>query len=134
MRSRRHSGLWSLVLIAHPAGAHHSIAGVYNTNESTEVSGVIVEFRLIRPHALLLLETRAGASEPQVWQLEMDNHFELVGIGITADTFRAGDEVVVNGNPSHDGSSRLYLRELRRPADGLVYAQVGYRPVLNAPP
>ena len=113
-----------------PAHAHHSIAGAYDTKRQTTLRGIVTEFRFIRPHAFLLvsIETDSGA---EIWQLEMDNHFELVQIGISETTFRPGDHVIVRGHPGRDAPKRLYLRRLDRPADGLRYEQIGYRPSID---
>ncbi len=51
-------------------------------------------------------------------------------IGVTADTFRAGDLVNVSGSPGRSQSNILYLWRLDRPADGLRYQQVGGTPSL----
>jgi hypothetical protein len=111
-----------------PAAAHHSIAGVYDRNQTVKLEGTISEFHLVNPHAYLTIsvDTRSGRAE--TWRLEMDNRFELVDIGVTADTFKPGDRVLVSGSRARDGSRSLYLLRLDRPADGLRYEQIGSSP------
>lgn len=113
------------------ARAHHSIAGVYDSRRETTVTGIVTEFRFVRPHAFLILRVEADTAEPQLWQLEMDNHSELAQIGITAETFNPGDEVIATGSPARNEAQRLYLRRLDRPVDGLRYEQVGSRPRIS---
>jgi hypothetical protein len=61
----------------------------------------------------------------------MDNRFELVAIGMTADSFKKGDRVVVTGGPARSRSNALYVLRLDREADGLRYEQIGASPRLT---
>jgi len=112
--------------------AHHSIASFYDNSRQVTIEGLVTEFRFINPHPFLIIDAMADNAAPQTWQLEMDNRFELAEIGITADTFKLGDRVVVTGSAGRTQPQTLYLRRLDRPADGLRYEQVGSRPRVNA--
>lgn len=63
----------------------------------------------------------------------MDNRFELAAIGVTADTFRAGDRIIVSGSPGRTQPLTLYIRKLDRPRDGFEYEQAGFNPRISAP-
>ena len=115
------------------AHAHHSISGVYDSSKRLTVEGVVTEFQFVNPHPFLLIEGVGGEHEGQIWRLEMDNRFELSDIGVTANTFKAGDRVVASGSGSRTEPQRLYLYRLERAADGLRYEQVGSRPRINVP-
>lgn len=112
--------------------AHHSIASFYDSSRQVTVEGLVTEFRFVNPHPFLIIDAAADNAAPQTWRLEMDNRFELAEIGITADTFKLGDRVVVTGSAGRTQPQTLYLRRLDRPADGLRYEQVGSRPRVNA--
>ena len=114
-------------LLGAPVHAHHSLGSVYDSSRQVTVEGRVTEFRFVNPHPLLLIEA-ASADGGAVWQLEMDNRFELAETGITADTFKPGDAVVASGSAARAQTQSLYLRRLDRPADGLRYEQVGSRP------
>lgn len=131
LRRRWISFALALVALA-PADAHHSIAGVYDSGRSTTVEGRVIEFRFVNPHPLLFIEVETP-SGTQSWQLEMDNRFELVAIGMLEDTFVPGDRVVATGSLGRTEPQRLYLRRLDRPADGLLYEQRGMTPILRQP-
>jgi hypothetical protein len=61
--------------------------------------------------------------------MEMDNRRELVDIGVTAETLKAGERVVATGSPGRSTAIQsLYIRRLDRPADGFRYEQLGYSP------
>ena len=121
-----------LALLAAPAAAHHSIAGVYDSSRTVTVEGSVSEFRFINPHPILVIDVAADEAR-QSWQLEMDNRFELERIGMTAETLRPGDRVIAARSASRTDTHRLYLRRLDRPLDGFRYEQVGSRPRISGP-
>jgi hypothetical protein len=110
------------------ATAHHSFGSVYDTGTRVRLTGVVREFQFINPHPYLIV-----AVDGRTWRAEMDNRFELADIGVTAQTFKPGDEVVLNGSPGRSEARILYLWRLDRPADGLRYEQVGSIPSLHLP-
>ncbi len=58
----------------------------------------------------------------------MDNLFELHDVGMSKETLKPGDRVLVTGDPSRTRPRELYLRRLDRPKDGFRYEQVGSSP------
>ena len=115
------------------AHGHHSIASVYDSSRRVTLEGVIAQFQLVNPHPFLLVEVRDGAGRLQEWRLEMDNRGELAAIGVTANTFKPGDRVVVAGSQSRTQPQSLYVLRLDRPADGFLYEQVGLSPRIRTP-
>lgn len=128
-------GIWALVAscASLPASAHHSIAAVYDSSRPRTLEGVVTQFAFIHPHPFIVLEVREGAAPPQSWRLEMDNRFELAEIGVTAETFKAGDRIIVSGSPGRVQPLTLYIRRLDRPRDGFEYEQAGFSPRISAP-
>lgn len=113
------------------AVAHHSFASVYDSGQTVTLTATVREFQFIHPHPILVVEVRNDAGGRQTWRAEMDNRFELEEIGMTRNTFRLGDQVVVSGSPGRNQAFILYLRRLDRPADGLRYRQTGSTPSLE---
>ena len=95
------------------------------------LTGVIAEFHFARPHPYMVLDVDHGKTGAWRWQLEFDSRCELANVGVTEDTFSPGDEVIVTGDYTRDGSERIYVRELDRPEDGLLYACPTFRPSLK---
>jgi hypothetical protein len=117
------------LLVATPgARAHHSIAGIYDSSKPISFTAVVVEFQFVNPHPFVLVETTGGGTRTEQWRLEMDNRFELAGVGMSATTLRKGDRISVTGGRARDGSRALYIRRLERPADGFWYEQAGSSP------
>ncbi len=105
---------------------------MYNTREEITIEGIVSELRFRNPHPILIVSVGDAVNATE-WLLEMDNRRELSRIGMTSDTLRPGDRVVVVGNPSLRVSQRAYIRRLDRPADGFGYEQVGNSPRINTP-
>ena len=121
----------ALALASSAAAAHHSIAAVYDSSRQQRVEGVVAEFQFVNPHPFVIVTVAAGEAE-ESWRLEMDNRFELQGIGMTSETLKPGDRVVATGSAGRTEPRTLYIRQLDRPADGFRYEQVGSRPRVNS--
>lgn len=113
--------------------AHHSISGAYDTGRQVSVEGAVAEFLFVNPHPFVTLDVRDGSGRILQWRLEMDNRRELVDVGMSADTLKAGDRVVVTGSPGRAQANSLYIRTLHRPEDGFRYEQVGSSPRIRVP-
>jgi hypothetical protein len=122
-----------LLLESFTAEAHHSISGMYDSRRNVRVEGVVTQFEFINPHAFITLEVRETGRGPQQWRVELDDRGELSDIGMTAQTLRPGDQVIVVGSPARRETNRLYLARLDRPADGYSFEQVRGRPRLRSP-
>jgi hypothetical protein len=114
-----------------PTDAHHSISGAYDTRQEMTIEGVVTQFQFINPHPFVTIEVQDGSGSAQ-WKLEMDNRRELVQVGMTSQTLKDGDRIVVTGNPARAGRRSLYVRRLDRFADGFRYEQVGSRPRIRS--
>lgn len=127
--------LWLTTTLALAAGgahvsAHHSIGRVYDSARQVTIEGVVNEFRFVNPHPFLIVDVEVDGGM-ESWHLEMDNRGELLGIGITAETFRPGERVVARGSAGRTQARTLYTLRLERPADGLVYEQRGFTPSIT---
>ena len=129
--------IWLCVLgiagVVAVVSAHHSLSGIYDSNREVKVEGVVAQFHFINPHPFVTIDVKNESGRVQQWRLEMDNRFELAEIGVTADTLKPGDRVVVSGSPARSQSTSLYIRRLDRPADGFRYEQVGSTPRVRLP-
>ena len=122
----------ALGLTSLAAYGHHSISAVYDGSRQQRLEAVVAEFQFVNPHPFVIVTVETnGAAES--WRLEMDNRFELQNVGMSPETLKPGDRVVVSGSLGRNEPRTLYIRQLDRPADGFRYEQVGSRPrVSNA--
>ncbi len=124
--------LAAVLLAAAGANAHHSISAVYDGARQVTIEGEVTSFEFVNPHPFLVIAVGTGGDERESWRLEMDNRFELAAIGVTGDTLKPGDVVIVSGSAGRTAPRSLYIRRLDRPADGFRYEQVGSRPRIDA--
>ncbi|HEY3160073.1 MAG TPA: DUF6152 family protein [Vicinamibacterales bacterium] len=110
------------------AEAHHSIAGMYDQSRRVTFDGVIAQFQFVNPHPFVMVDVRDASGAAQSWKAELDNRWELLDVGVTATTFKAGDRIIVSGSPGRDRTPLMYVWRLERPADGFLYEQIGTSP------
>ena len=109
------------------AQGHHSIAAIYDRAKPVKLDAIVVEFAMVQPHPFLIVEVKSGGDAVR-WRGELDNRHELIAIGMTAETLKPGDRVIVSGNAGRTQPQSLYVYRLDRPADGFWYEQVGMSP------
>jgi len=124
------AGIW---MSGTPAGAHHSLSD-FDSSRQVTIEGGVAQVQFVNPHPFLVLDVTDRSGAVQQWRLEMDNRYELSDIGMTKDTLKPGDRIVVSGSPGHTQPRILYIRKLDRPADGYGFEQVGNRPQLRSRP
>jgi uncharacterized protein DUF6152 len=116
-----------LVLTASPLVAHHSIQAIYDSSKQVTVEGAVREFQFINPHPYVIVSVSEGGKRLD-WRLEMDNRYELIAEGMTAETLKPGDRVVARGSLSRSNPQGMYLMRLDRQSDGFRYEQIGASP------
>lgn len=131
----RRAGLGLAVLCLTAAGvdAHHAIGAIYDSGRPLKLDGVVSGVRFVPPHPFVDIDATDRDGRTQRWRLELDNHFELVNVGMSADTLKAGDKVSVSGSGARNQDRAIYVRRLERPSDGFLYEQVGSSPRVRMP-
>ena len=109
-----------LVLASGPlVSGHHSFAAHYFEEQSVTVQGTLVEFEYRAPHAWVHLSVTDDNGAIQPYSAEWSNPNRLSRDGITKETLKAGDVVIVTGAPGRTaGENRIHLKGIERPADG----------------
>jgi hypothetical protein len=114
--------LAGVLLAATAAYAHHSFGATYNSKEQIKVEGKLVQFVFRNPHSFVYIEAPDDKKVTQRWAIEWSGAAALGGQGVTRDTLRVGDLVIVTGRPSRTpGEYRVQMLTLKRPADGLTW-------------
>jgi hypothetical protein len=108
-----------LALFAGPVSAHHSFAATYLEDQTQKIDGKIVQFLLRNPHSFLHVEAPDEKGVMHVWTIEWGGGGVLSSQGVTRDSLKAGDRVVVTGQPGRvPEEHRMRMVSLTRPADG----------------
>ena len=108
-----------VIAAATPATAHHSFAAYYHESQSMSVEGRVEEFQFRSPHAILLVAVLLPEGQMATYAAEWGNPRRMGRDGITKDTLKPGDVVIVSGSPGRTPSEfKMHLKGIHRPADG----------------
>jgi hypothetical protein len=101
------------------AYAHHSFAATYFEDKTQKIEGKVVQFLFQNPHSFLTVEARDENGAVQRWSIEWGSSGHLSRQGVTHDSLKAGDRVVVMGHPGRTAEDhRLHMVSIQRPSDG----------------
>ena len=110
------------VLAGTPVLAHHSFTALYDETTEVEIEGTLVAFMFRNPHSVVHLMAPDANGEMQRWAIEWGAAGALDRQGLSRDTLRVGDQVVVTGNPGRNPiEHRVRMQTLRRPTDGFSW-------------
>jgi Family of unknown function (DUF6152) len=110
---------FALLVFEPSASGHHSFAAYYFENESVSIEGEVVEFEYRNPHAWVHVSVPDAAGEMRKYGAEWSNPNRLGQQGITKDTIKPGDRVIVTGSPGRTATEyKIHLKRIVRPADG----------------
>jgi hypothetical protein len=118
----------ALAVTAGAAHAHHSVTANFDSNREIEIRGTVVDFKLRSPHSSLVVRGQAyengspiGDAEED-WEVESSATKGLTSRGISADSIKPGDAIVVVGAPHRRGlpraNSSQFLTADRTPIGG----------------
>jgi hypothetical protein len=111
-------------LCAQSVSAHHSFAATYLEKETVSVEGELVQFEFRNPHSFVQLESKDADGNVVRWTIEWAAPNQLAGKGITRESLRPGDHVVITGNPGRNPADRrIRLLTLLRPKDNFGWGQ-----------
>ena len=102
--------------------AHHSYASTYDVRREVKLEGKLVQFVYRNPHTFVHVQAKDESGEMQRWAVEWGGTTQLNGQGVTRDTLKVGDEVVILARPSRvQGEYRALMVKLTRPSDGFTW-------------
>jgi hypothetical protein len=101
------------------AWAHHSFAATYLEDKSVTIEGQLVQFLLRNPHSFVHVMVTEPNGSMTRYVVEWGSTAQLGGQGVTRETLKIGDYVVITGNPGRNAEDRrIRLLQFRRPKDG----------------
>ena len=102
-----------------PSYGHHYFGADYFEDQTVSIEGHVVEVEYRNPHAWVHVLALDAAGQMQKVGAEWGNPVRLGLQGITKDTLKPGDLVIVTGSPAREPSTyKMHLKKIERPADG----------------
>ena len=106
--------------------AHHSFQASYDTDTVQEIKGKLVQLNFRNPHSSVMVMAPDANGVMQRWGVEWGGASALTRQGLTRDSFKAGDEVVIKGQPGREESDhRLRMLSIVRSSDGFGWGMNG---------
>ena len=84
------------------ASAHHSFTATYDEAQTVKIEGELVQFMFRNPHAWVHVMAPDENGVMQRWGVEWGGAGALAGQGVTRDSLKPGDKVVITGNPGRN--------------------------------
>jgi hypothetical protein len=102
------------IVVGGSAQAHHAYA-LYLEDRTVSIEGALAQFVYRSPHTIVTLKT----ADSETYHAEWWDRRELASVGVTPDTLRIGDRIVLTGSPGRNPDDHiLHVKGVRRIADG----------------
>jgi hypothetical protein len=112
----------AILLLVSRADAHHSYGATYLEDKTISLDGSIVQMLFRNPHSYVQVDVKDASGQVVRWNVEWGGVVQLSQKGVTRDTLKPGDRVVIVGNPSRTAEDhRMRLVKISRPADGWTW-------------
>src|SRR5919197_6361049 len=110
-----------MLLLGVTAYAHHSFAATYVVEKEVKIEGDLVQFMFRNPHSFVHVMAPDETGQVQRFAVEWAAAGQLSGV--TRDTLKYGDHVIITGNPGRTAEDhRVRMRSIFRPKDGFKWS------------
>src|SRR6266853_3561293 len=107
------------ILFTARADAHHSFGATYLEDKTITLDGALVQLLFRNPHSYIQVDVKDASGQVVRWNIEWGGVVQLNQKGVTRETLKPGDHLVIVGNPSRTPEDhRARLVNITRPSDG----------------
>jgi hypothetical protein len=99
------------VIASRSAFAHHA-GTAYDAEHPITLTGTVTDFQLVSPHTQIRFDVKDDKGNVSSWVALSGPPQRMYRSGWRSDTLKAGDQIVVTGPPSKDGSKYLGVKTL----------------------
>src|SRR5262249_2408976 len=106
----------ALLFVRPPLWAHHAFAPEFDEKKPVKfLDATVTKVQLINPHSWIYVDVKQPDGTIENWAIEAGSPNILLRRGITRDTLKVGQKLIVDGYQSKDGSHRANGRDLTLP-------------------
>jgi len=98
-----------------PVAAHHAFAAEFDAKKPIKIRGTVSKMEWINPHAWIHVDVKKDEGTVDEWMIETGTPNTLLRPGFTRESLKVGQEVIVDGYQSKDGSLRANGRDITLP-------------------
>jgi hypothetical protein len=109
-----------LSLLPRIVSAHHSQAGYETEDKTRTLKGIVAEYRWRNPHVVVVWDVKDENGKVAQWAGELPSVTSVIAQGLSKNSLKQGDEIVVTGLPSRAGTECL-IRTIKKGDGTLVY-------------
>jgi hypothetical protein len=92
----------SAVIVSVPLFAHHGNAS-YDSTKTVTVKGTVTDYIWANPHVFLEIDAKDNSGNTVHWAIEAQNPLSQTEVGWSRNTFKPGDQVIVEIIPAKNG-------------------------------
>ena len=88
-----------------PLVAHHAFGGEFDANRPILLKGTVGKVELVNPHAWIWIDVKGDDGTIQKWGIEGGPPNGLIRNGVTKDSLKIGEELIVHGYGARDAAT-----------------------------
>ncbi len=101
------------------ASAHHSTAGM-DSKKELSLRGVVAEYVWRNPHVIVMWDVKDETGQVVRWVGQLSSPTTMIQSGMTRNSLKIGDEVVIGVNPSKTGEPQCVIRTIKDAAGKVI--------------
>ena len=100
------------MMLSQIGSAHHSVFAEYDINGSITIEGEVTEVWFKNPHVRFFVKVTSEDGKEVIWNTHGHNPSMLRRAGWMRETLKVGEKIIMSGDPTYDGSPKLFIRKI----------------------